>query len=117
VFAQPEIAAVGVTPAGARQQGIDIAAATLDLADSIARPWTYETEPSGTLTLIADARRRTLIGAWAIAPMAGEWIHTAALAIRHRITIDALADGIAQFPTYNEAITTAADQLAADHLG
>jgi dihydrolipoamide dehydrogenase len=117
VFAQPEIAAVGLTPAQARDQGITIAATALDLADSIARPWTYETEPSGTLTLIADRQRRTLIGAWAIAPMAGEWIHTAALAIRHRITIDALADGIAQFPTYNEAITAAADQLIAGQLG
>lgn len=111
VFTQPEIAAVGLTRAQAREQGIDITATTLQLADEIARPYTYETEPSGTFTLIADRQHRTLIGAWAIAPLAGEWIHTAALAIRHHLTIDDLADGIAQFPTYTEALTLAADKL------
>jgi dihydrolipoamide dehydrogenase len=111
VFTQPEIAAVGLTPGQAREQGADIAAVTLQLADEIARPYTYETNPSGTFTLIADRRHRTLVGAWAIAPLAGEWIHTAALAIRHHLTIDDLADGIAQFPTYTEALTLAADKL------
>jgi pyruvate/2-oxoglutarate dehydrogenase complex dihydrolipoamide dehydrogenase (E3) component len=115
VFAQPEIAAVGLTTQQARQQGIDVVTTQLDLADAITRPWTYETEPGGTLTLVADRQRRTLLGAWAISPLAGEWIHTAALAIRHHLTIDNLADGIAQYPTYNEAITAAAEQLVA-HL-
>ena len=84
----------------------------LDLADSIARPWTYETDPDGTLGLIADRTQRTLIGAWAIAPQAGEWIHTAALAIRAQISIDTLLDGVAQFPTYTEAYLAALEQLA-----
>jgi dihydrolipoamide dehydrogenase len=114
VFAQPEIAAVGLTMAQAEQRGIDIATTEIDLADTIARPWTYETEPSGTLGLSADRHRRTLVGAWAVAPLAGEWIHTAALAIRHHLAIDALADGIAQFPTYTEAIPQAAGRLARD---
>lgn len=115
VFAQPEIAAVGLTTQQARQQGIDAVTTRLGLAGAITRPWTYETEPGGTLTLIADRQRRILLGAWAISPLAGEWIHTAALAIRHHLTIDDLADGIAQYPTYNEAITAAAEQLVA-HL-
>ncbi|MGP4030023.1 dihydrolipoyl dehydrogenase family protein [Actinomadura sp. 3N407] len=108
VFAHPEIAAVGLTSDQARRQGIDTAATTLQLADTLARPWTYQTDPSGTFTLIADRDRRTVIGAWAIAPHAGEWIHTAALAVRHHLTVDALADGIAQFPTYTDAIVQAA---------
>lgn len=111
VFTQPEIAAVGLTPALARGQGIDIVASTLQLADDIARPYTYETDPYGTFTLIADRRRRTLVGAWAVAPLAGEWINTAAFAIRHHLTIDDLADAIVQFPSYTEALTLAADKL------
>ncbi|HEV7931122.1 MAG TPA: NAD(P)/FAD-dependent oxidoreductase [Actinomadura sp.] len=114
VFAQPEIAAVGLTCAQAEQGGVDIVTTEIDLPESIARPWTYETEPSGTLALSADRHRRTLVGAWAIAPLAGEWIHTAALAIRHHLSIDDLADGIAQFPTYNQAITKAAEELTRD---
>jgi len=62
--------------------------------------------------LIADRTQRTLIGAWAIAPQAGEWIHTAALAIRAQISIDTLLDGVAQFPTYTEAYLAALEQLA-----
>lgn len=111
VFAQPEIAAVGVTAAQARDRDLDISTTELDLAASLARPWTYETDPTGTLGLVADRERRVLIGAWAVAPMAGEWIHQAALAIRAAIPIDVLLDGIAQFPTYSEAYVKAVEQL------
>lgn len=114
VFTEPEIAAVGLTTEQARRQGIDTATTELALADALARPWTYQKNPTGTLGLIADRNRRTLIGAWAIAPQAGEWIHTAALAIRHHLPLDALADTIAQFPTYNEAYAQAAGHLTRD---
>ncbi len=30
----------------------------------IARPWTYETDPRGTLGLLVDPHRRVLGGAW-----------------------------------------------------
>jgi dihydrolipoamide dehydrogenase len=40
-----------------------------------------------------------------------EWIHPAALAIRARIPLDTLLDGIAQFPTYREAYLTAVESL------
>ncbi|MFF9143136.1 dihydrolipoyl dehydrogenase family protein [Streptomyces albogriseolus] len=114
VFTEPEIAAVGLTTEQARHQGIDAVATELALADAIARPYTYQKDPSGTLGLIADRTRRTLIGAWAIAPQAGEWIHTATLAIRHHLPLDALTDTIAQFPTYNEAYAQAAAHLTRD---
>lgn len=111
VFAQPEIAAVGLTAQQAREQGIDIVTTELDLVDSIARPWTYETKPRGTLGLIADRTHRLLIGAWAVAPQAGEWIHQAAIAIRAQVPIATLLDGITQFPTYSEAYLAALERL------
>jgi pyruvate/2-oxoglutarate dehydrogenase complex dihydrolipoamide dehydrogenase (E3) component len=112
VFADPEIAAVGLTTAQARARGIDVAAAEVGLADAIARPWTYERDPRGTLGLLADRRRRVLAGAWAVAPLASEWIHQAALAIRAQIPIEVLLDQVAQFPTYSEAYLAALEQLA-----
>ncbi|AXK35714.1 NAD(P)/FAD-dependent oxidoreductase [Streptomyces armeniacus] len=111
VFAQPEIAAVGLTTAQAAEQGIDLVTSELDLTASLARPWTFETEPTGTLGLLADRDRRVLVGAWATAPLAGEWIHQAALAIRAQIPVGTLLDGIAQFPTYSEAYLKAAERL------
>jgi pyruvate/2-oxoglutarate dehydrogenase complex dihydrolipoamide dehydrogenase (E3) component len=112
VFADPEIAAAGLTAEQARQRGIHTAAAEISLADSIARPWTYERDPRGALGLLADTDRQVLAGAWAVAPLASEWIHQAALAIRARIPLDVLADQVAQFPTYTEAYLTAVEQLA-----
>src|SRR6266852_4431121 len=111
VFADPEIAAVGLTVEQAQRRGIDTAAAQTGLADAIARPWTYERDPRGTLGLLADRGRGVLIGAWAVAPLASEWIHQAALAIRARIPISVLLDQVAQYPTYSEAYLAALERL------
>ena len=111
VFTGPEVAAVGLTTKQATDRGVDIATTELDLANAIARPWTYEKDPKGTLGLLADRKRNVLIGAWAVAPQSGEWIHQAALAIRAEIPIDVLLDQVAQFPTYSEGYLAALEQL------
>ena len=111
VFGDPEIAAAGLTTGQARAAGISLAATEISLGDAIARPWTYERDPRGTLGLLADRDRRILVGAWAVAPLASEWIHTAALAIRAAIPVDVLLDQVAQYPTYSEAYLAALDQL------
>ncbi|CAN5270476.1 NAD(P)/FAD-dependent oxidoreductase [soil metagenome] len=111
VFCDPEAAAVGMTADGARETGVDVATATVDLAATLARPVTYERHPRGALGLVADRRRRVLVGAWAVSPLAGEWIHQAGLAIRAEIGLDTLLDTVAQFPTYSEGYLTAVQQL------
>lgn len=111
VFADPEIAAVGLTQTQADSQGLRTVTAEVDLAQAIARPWTYERAPRGHLGLLADPSRRVLLGAWAVAPQAGEWIHQASLAIRAGIGIDVLLDQVAQFPTYTEGYLSALEAL------
>jgi dihydrolipoamide dehydrogenase len=107
VFCDPEVAAVGVVdPEGPHQSLARVA-----LRDSIARPWTYETEPRGELAVIADRARGVLVGAWAVGPNASEWIHYAALAIKAQIGLETLTDTVAQFPTYTEAYLKALEQL------
>ncbi|HET6213680.1 MAG TPA: hypothetical protein VFE14_12520, partial [Micromonosporaceae bacterium] len=54
VFTDPEVAAVGLTRVRAERQGRTVASVELDLADAIARPWTYELDPQGHLGLLAD---------------------------------------------------------------
>jgi dihydrolipoamide dehydrogenase len=114
VFADPEIAAVGLTLAQARETGRRLLTVELDLAASLARPWTYEKDPGGRLALIADADEDVLLGAWAVGPMASEWIHQAAQAIRVRLPLDELRDSVAQFPSYSEAYLTAVERLQPD---
>ncbi len=111
VFSDPEIAAVGLTEEEARSRGMDVTAVTLDLPETIAKPWTYEQEPRGTLSLVVDRGRGVLVGAWAVAPQAGEWIHHAATAIRVGIPVEELRDGIVQFPTFTGAYIDAFEML------
>jgi len=111
VFSDPEIAAVGLTEEQARAQGIELASSRIELAEAIARPWTYEEHPGGALGLLADRRQGVLIGAWAVAPLAGEWIHQAALAIKARIPLAVLRDTVAQFPTFSEAYLKGLERL------
>ena len=107
VFSDPEIAAVGVTEATDR----DVVTARIVLPDNISRPWTYESDPRGELAVIADRERGVLLGAWAVAPLASEWIHYAALAIKTATPIDVLRDTVAQFPTYTEGFLKALSAL------
>ncbi len=60
---------------------------------------------------MADKERGVLVGAWAVAPQAGEWIHQASLAIRAEISVEKLLDGVYQFPTFSEAYLKALEQL------
>ncbi|MEE1619794.1 NAD(P)/FAD-dependent oxidoreductase [Zafaria sp. Z1313] len=109
VFSIPEIAAVGLTAGQARERGFDVEAVELDAAEALARPWTYERDPETRLGLLADVVRGVLLGAWAVGPQAGEWIHYAALAIRAELPIGVLRDQVAQFPSYHEAYLAALD--------
>ncbi|MCH7232126.1 NAD(P)/FAD-dependent oxidoreductase [Glycomyces sp. L485] len=111
VFTDPEIAAVGLTEEQARERGVKTVTTEIDLAETLARPWTLQKKPGGALGLIADADRRVLLGAWAVAPFAAEWIHQAALGVRAAIPVEVLHDQIAQFPTYAEGFQVALASL------
>ncbi|HWF49731.1 MAG TPA: NAD(P)/FAD-dependent oxidoreductase [Solirubrobacteraceae bacterium] len=111
VFSDPEVAAVGITEEQARAAELDVAIARVELPEVIARPWTYESDPRGELSVMVDRERRILVGAWAVAPLAGEWIHYAALALKAEISIDILRDTVAQFPTYTEGFLEALSQI------
>ena len=51
------------------------------------------------------------MGAWAVGPLASEWIHYAALAIKAQLPLSLLQDTVAQFPTYTEAYLKAIEKL------
>lgn len=111
VFSDPEIAATGLTEGEAREQGIDVAAINLELPKALARSVTYEKDPRGNLGLVVDRNERVIVGAWAVAPLAGEWIHQACLAVRTRMSVDALLDSVFQFPTFSQAYLEALEKM------
>ena len=55
-----------------------------------------------TMASCCGVNQGSLLGTWAVAPMAGEWMYQAALAIRTRTAIEVLLEQVAQFPTYSE---------------
>ena len=110
VFADPELAAVGLTSEQARERGIDVAEGRADLMN-VARTETYAEGIGGEVGFVADTNERVLVGAWAVGPLAGEWIHQAVLAVRARVPIAVLADTVAQFPTFSEAYLPAIESI------
>jgi dihydrolipoamide dehydrogenase len=110
VFSDPEIAAVGLTGEQAREKGIDIVEGRADLM-SIARTEIYGVGIGGQLGVLADRERGVLLGAWAVGPLAGEWIHQAVLAIKTETPVEILRDTVAQFPTFSEAYLGALEDL------
>lgn len=110
VFCDPEVAAVGMTERQAREAGIDVATATVDLGD-LERTSTYGRDIEGLIGVVADRRAAVLVGAHAVGPLASEWIHLAVLAVRARVPVNVLGDLIAQFPSFSEGLVAAARAL------
>jgi len=112
VYCDPEIAAVGLTAQQAEEKGIAVVTAEVDMAETLARPATYGRDVRGTLGLVADKERGVLVGAWAVAPLAGEWLQMASIALRAEIPLATLRDTMFQFPTFAEAFWYGVDQLS-----
>lgn len=110
VFSDPEIAAVGLTSDEARSKGIDVAEGRADLM-KVARTETFGQGLGGQLGVLADRKRGVLVGAWAVGPLASEWIHQALLAVKTATPVDVLRDTVAQFPTFSEAYLNAVESL------
>jgi dihydrolipoamide dehydrogenase len=66
------------------------------------------------MTVVLDRSRRVLVGAWAVAPLASEWIHQAVLAIRAEVPLEVLLDTVPQFPSYSEGFLFALLQLQSE---
>jgi len=112
VFCDPEVACVGLTEEQAREQGVDAVTAASDLT-AIDRTETYGRGLTGGFGVIADPRRDVLVGAWAVGPLAGEWIHQAVMAVKAEVALPVLRDSVSQFPTFSEIFRATVEKLPA----
>lgn len=106
-YTDPEVARVGLTEAEARERWGDAASVYRYAHDSLDRAL-CDGEPDGLTKLVLDPKGR-LAGAHVVGPRAGETIHEAVLAVRHRLKLSDLSGMIHVYPTYPESLKRAAD--------
>ncbi len=112
VFTDPQVASVGLTEAQAREQGLDVESRLLTL-DNVPRALAnFDTR--GLIKLVAEKPGGRLLGCQVLAAEGGEVIQTAALAIRHRMTIQDLADQLFPYLTMVEGLKLAAQTFTKD---
>jgi pyruvate/2-oxoglutarate dehydrogenase complex dihydrolipoamide dehydrogenase (E3) component len=112
IFTDPQVAATGWTTMTREGRPLaDIASVTVELKERPRRPLTARQEEAGQLSLYADTAREVLVGAWAVAAEASDWIELAVLAIRAEIPLNVLRDVLEQFPPFGEVYLSALDQL------
>ena len=112
VFTEPQVATVGHSEAQAQREGIATDSRLLTL-DNVPRALAnFDTR--GFIKLVVEQASERLIGVQAVAPEAGELIQTAALAIRHRMTAQELADQLFPYLTMVEGLKLAAQTFSKD---
>jgi len=105
-FTDPEIGAVGLTEAQARQQGLAVRTGSTQLPSS-ARGWLHKTGNDGFIKLIEDARRGVLVGATSAGPAGGEVLSALTVAVHAQVPVADLRTMIYAYPTFHRAIQTA----------
>lgn len=114
VYTSPAVYCVGVTPEGAREQGIDLLIESNDVSDT-ARASAEGTAAGGRVELYADPARAVLIGAAGVGAGADSWLAEVTLAIHAQVPLGLYADVVHAFPTWGEVVEPPLRRLAARH--
>lgn len=101
VFAEPEVATVGLTAQAARAQGLRIRVLDHDLAQ-LAGATTLSDDYEGHARLVIDDERNVVIGATFAGPGVAELVHAATIAIVGEVPLSRLWHAVPAFPTLSE---------------
>lgn len=100
-FTDPQVAAVGLTEAQARERGVDVRAVTYPTG-GVAGAYTRGNGIDGTSRIVVDQATRTIVGATFTGPGVQEIVHAATIAIAGEVTLDELWHAVPSFPTMSE---------------
>jgi dihydrolipoamide dehydrogenase len=100
-FTDPQVAAVGVTEAQARDAGINVRAVSYPLGN-VAGAVTQGQGVNGTAFLVINDDKRTIVGATFTGPAVQELLHSATIAIAAAVSLDDLWHAVPSFPTVSE---------------
>jgi pyruvate/2-oxoglutarate dehydrogenase complex dihydrolipoamide dehydrogenase (E3) component len=101
IFTDPQVAAVGMTEAAAREAGV--AVRTVSVAtDGTAGASFVGRSTGGTSQLVVDTERGVIIGATFVGFEVGEWLQAATIAVVGEVPIGRLWHAVPAFPTRSE---------------
>lgn len=109
-FTDPEIGAVGLTEAQARERGIRVRTGLARVPTS-ARGWIHKAGNEGLIKLVADADTGVLVGATSAGPTGGEVLGALAVAVHTHVPVDRLRHMIYAYPTFHRGIEDALRDL------
>jgi pyruvate/2-oxoglutarate dehydrogenase complex dihydrolipoamide dehydrogenase (E3) component len=100
-FTDPQVCAVGLTEAEARERNVPVGVVTYGTGD-VPGAYTQGNGIHGTSKLVVDESRRVLVGATFTGPGVQELLHSATVAIAGEVPLDRLWHAVPSFPTISE---------------
>jgi pyruvate/2-oxoglutarate dehydrogenase complex dihydrolipoamide dehydrogenase (E3) component len=110
-FTDPEVGAVGLTEAQARERGLNVRTSLYPIPRS-ARGWIHKAGNDGFIKLVEDAATGVLVGATSAGPAGGEVLGALVVAVHARIPVPVMRQMIYAYPTFHRAIEDALAELA-----
>ena len=101
VFAEPQVASVGLTEVQAREEAIDVEALEYDLG-SVAGAKLLRDDYAGRAKLVVNRATDALVGATFVGPEVAELVHGATIAILGQVPLDTLWHAVPSYPTVSE---------------
>ncbi|MCS5723429.1 NAD(P)/FAD-dependent oxidoreductase [Herbiconiux sp. CPCC 203407] len=101
VFTDPEVAAVGLTEAQARERGHDIRTVEYDIG-WVAGAKLHADGYSGRAKLVVDEERKVIVGATFVGQDVAELLHSATIAIVGEVPLERLWHAVPSYPTISE---------------
>jgi dihydrolipoamide dehydrogenase len=101
VFTEPQVAAVGLTLAAAKERGLDARAVDVETSANAGASFHGRNAP-GTSRIVVDSDREVIVGATFVGPEIAESLHAATIAVTAEVPIATLAHAVPSFPTRSE---------------
>jgi dihydrolipoamide dehydrogenase len=101
IFAQPEVAAVGLTRRAAEAAGIAVRVLEFDIG-KVAGAALYADGYEGHAMLLVDEARSVIVGATFTGSAVGEMLHAATIAVVGEVPLDRLWHAVPSYPTISE---------------
>jgi pyruvate/2-oxoglutarate dehydrogenase complex dihydrolipoamide dehydrogenase (E3) component len=100
-FTDPQVCAVGLTEAQARDKGLEVTVVRYGTGD-VPGAYVLGNDIRGTSQLVVDDARRVVVGATFTGPGVQELLHSATVAVVGEVPVDRLWHAVPSFPTVSE---------------